>query len=266
MKGRKAMKRMLFFLIFAVVLFPPVTNRAMAHFGMLIPSDSMVMQGENRDISLTLSFSHPFEGLGMDMDKPATCGVAVNGKDTDLVHTLREKPVMGHRGWTMHYRINRPGVYVFHMEPKPYWEPAEDCYIIHFTKTYVGAFGDEEGWEEPLGLKTEIIPLTRPFGLYAGNVFQGVVMFNGKPVPGAEVEVEFYNRDGRAKASTGYMITQVIRTDTNGVFTYAAPRAGWWGFAGLMKSKEKIMREGEEKDIEMGAVLWVEFQEWMEKP
>lgn len=57
------------------------------------------------------------------------------------------------------------------MEPKPYFEPAEDCYIIHYTKTVVSAFG-LEGWDRELGLKTEIVPLTRPFGLYAGNVFQ----------------------------------------------------------------------------------------------
>lgn len=27
------------------------------------------------------------------------------------------------------------------MEPQPYWEPTEDCYIIHYTKAVVTAFG-----------------------------------------------------------------------------------------------------------------------------
>ena len=36
---------------------------------------------------------------------------------------------------------------MFYMEPKPYWEPAEDCFIIHYTKTVVTAFGDDEGWD-----------------------------------------------------------------------------------------------------------------------
>jgi cobalt/nickel transport protein len=151
------------------------------------------------------------------------------------------------------------------MEPRPYWEPIEDCYIIHYTKTVIGAFGQEEGWDEPLGLKTEIVPLTRPFGLYSGNVFQGVVMLDGKPVPKAEVEVEFYNREGKATAPTDYMVTQVVKADQNGVFTYAVPRAGWWGFAALNISDHKIKHEGEEKDIELGAVLWVQFHEWRER-
>ncbi len=62
------------------------------------------------------------------------------------------------------------------MVPKPYWEPAEDKFIKHITKTYIGAFGEEEGWSKPLGLEVEVVPITRPFGLYAGNVFQGRVL------------------------------------------------------------------------------------------
>jgi len=55
----------------------------------------------------------------------------------------------------------RPGVYAFFMEPNPYWEPAEDCFIVHYTKTVVTAFGDDEGWDEEIGLKTEIVPLSK---------------------------------------------------------------------------------------------------------
>ena len=44
-------------------------------------------------------------------------------------------------------------------------------------------------------MKTEIVPLSKPFGLYAGNVFQGIVKLNGKAVPYATVEVEYYNQD-----------------------------------------------------------------------
>ena len=40
-----------------------LTNQAFAHFGMIIPSDSMIMQGDNRGIRLNVSFSHPFENI-----------------------------------------------------------------------------------------------------------------------------------------------------------------------------------------------------------
>jgi len=129
---------------------------------------------------------------------------------------------------------------------------------VHYTKTVVTAFGDDEGWDEEIGLKTEIVPLSKPYGLYAGNVFQGIVKLDGKPVPFCEVEVEYYNEDGKAKAPTDYMVTQTIKTDVNGLFTYAAPKAGWWGFAALNTSEKKIKG----KDVELGAVLWVRFHDW----
>ncbi len=235
-----------------------------AHFGMVIPSTSMVDQ-KSRDLALTMSFSHPFEGEGMELAKPEKMAVYVHGAATDLLGTLHETSLFGHKAWKAGYRVKRPGVYSFVMQPRPYWEPAEDCFIIHYTKTMVGAFGDEEGWSEPLGLAAEIVPLTRPFGLYAGNVFQGRVLLNGKPAPHTDVEIEYYNRDGRAKAPSPYLVTQVVRADDNGVFTVGIPRAGWWGFAGLHTAGYQLKHEGTPKDVELGAVLWVECVNWQEK-
>jgi cobalt/nickel transport protein len=222
----------------------------------------MVMQGENRTVKLKLSFSHPMEMIGMVLEKPAVFAVMANGKRQNLLSTLKNTQVMGHKGWEIDYRIKRPGVYMFYMEPNPYWEAAEDVFIIHYTKTVVTAYGDDEGWDHELGLKTEIVPLSKPYGLYAGNVFQGIVKVDGKSVPYAEVEVEYYNIDGNAKAPSDYMITQTIKADQNGVFTYAAPKSGWWGFAALSTSHKKIMYQGLEKEVEIGAVLWVKFEEW----
>jgi len=234
---------------------------AWSHFGMLIPSDSMVMQDDDQTVTVTLSFSHPFEMAGMELVKPKVFSVLAGGKQLDLRDFLKPTRVMDHTAWQAAYPLKRPGVYMFYMEPEPYWEPAEDCFIIHYTKAVVTAFGDDEGWDEEIGLKTEIVPLSKPFGLYAGNVFQGIVKLNGKAVPFAEVEVEYYNQDTKYKAPTEYMITQTIKADGNGVFTYAAPVAGWWGFAALNGADFKLSHEGQQKDVELGAVIWVQFHE-----
>jgi len=238
---------------------------ASAHFGMAIPSDDMVVQGETKILKVVLSFSHPFEGSGMDLALPKTFGVWAAGEKQDLRGSLQKTVVMAHGAWQTDYGIKRPGVYIFYMEPEPYWEPAEDCFIVHYTKTVVTAFGDEEGWDAEVGLKTEIVPLSRPFGLYAGNVFQGIVKLDGKPVPYADVEIEFYNKEAKAKAPTESMVTQTTKADRNGVFTYAVPRSGWWGFAALNTADEKLKRNGEEKDVEIGAVIWVRFHDWEEQ-
>ncbi len=239
-----------------------MVSPAFAHFGMVIPSDSMVMQGESKAVRLVLSFSHPFELIGMELERPKVFAVNANGQAFDLRSTLQKTRVMGHAAWTTAYKIKRPGVYMFYMQPAPYWEPAEDCYIVHHTKTVVTAFGDDEGWDRELGLDAEIVPLAKPFGLYAGNVFQGIVKFKGQAKPYAQVEVEYYNQGQKAQAPTDYMVTQTIKADGNGVFTYAAPRPGWWGFAALNTADYKLKHQGEEKDVELGAVIWVRFHPW----
>jgi len=230
-----------------------------AHFGMLIPSDTMIMQGNNRTVSLRVSFSHPFEGIGMEMAKPRVCNVMANGNRIDLMGLLKKDTVMSRTAWSLDYKITSPGVYMFLVEPEPYWEPAENAFIVHYTKTVLTAFGDDEGWDHEIGLKTEIIPLSKPYGLYAGNLFQGIVKLNGKPVPFAEVEVEYYNKDRQLIAPTDYMVTQTIKADTNGVFSYVAPVAGWWGFAALNSADFKLEKDGQDKDVELGAVIWVKF-------
>jgi cobalt/nickel transport protein len=253
----KACKMTVLIALFTWIMVVP----AWSHFGMLIPSDSMVMQDDSRTLTIILSFSHPFEMVGMELSKPRVFQMLTDGKKQDLLDSLQETQVMGHKAWKAAYPVKRPGVYVFHMEPQPYWEPAEDAFIIHFTKSVVTAFGDDEGWDAEVGLKTEIVPLSKPFGLYAGNVFQGTVKMDGKPVPFAEVEVEYYNKDRKYTAPTDYMITQTIKADRNGVFTYSAPVSGWWGFAALNGADYKLTHQGEKKDVELGAVIWVFFHD-----
>ncbi len=258
------MKKALIFI--AITLSLPISaGPAQAHFGMLIPSDSMVMQDDNRTVNISLSFSHPFEMVGMDLVKPKAFAVFAAGKKQDLLGSLVPTQLMGRSAWKSAYAVRRPGVYVFYMEPQPYWEPAEDSFIVHYTKTVVTAFGDDEGWDAEIGLKTEIVPLSKPFGLYAGNVLQGIVKLNGKAVPFAEVEVEYYNIDKAHAAPTAYMITQTIKADGNGVFTYAAPVAGWWGFAALNPADFRLQHNGEDKDVELGAVIWVRFHDWQNR-
>ena len=151
---------------------------AAAHFGMVIPSENIVTQ-DKKSVNVQLSFSHPFEMVGMDLVKPKKFMVYKDNKETDLLDSLEETKVMDHTGWQTTYQVERPGVYQFVMEPFPYWEPTEDVSIIHYTKTIVAAFGYDSGWDEPVGLPTEIVPLTRPFGNYGGNSFTGQVFMGG---------------------------------------------------------------------------------------
>ena len=249
--------KIIMILFFVTVFLLGSISLANAHFGMIIPSNDMITKDDSKNITLKIQFIHPMEGDYMNMAKPVQFGVMIQGKKIDLLDKLQEKIVKDCITWEANYQAKRPGDYVFYVEPQPYWEPAEDCFIIHYTKVIVNALGLELGWDEEVDLKTEIVPLTRPYGLWTGNVFQGIVKVNGEPVSYAEVEVEYYNQDGKVKWPADPMITQVIKADQNGVFTYAMPQAGWWGFAALNEDEEKIKHNGEEKSVEIGAVLWI---------
>ncbi|MDR2726453.1 MAG: DUF4198 domain-containing protein, partial [Deltaproteobacteria bacterium] len=164
------MRKILFGLAAICLLAPALP--AQAHFGMILPSEQVVLQAEHNTITLDLKFWHPFANIGLDLDKPRALYAMRRGERADLLPGLRECKERGHTAWQASYTLDRPGLYAFVLEPEPYWEPEENCFIIHHAKAYAAAFGDDEGWDEPLGLKTEIVPLVKPHGLYAGNLFQ----------------------------------------------------------------------------------------------
>ncbi len=248
--------------IVTITLFLVNLGVAQAHFQMIIPSDDMVKQDEPAKLRLDVRFWHPLQGHGMPMDMPVQFGVWHDGQVTDLKPALKavqRKDSLGklRQGFDVVYDIRRPGDYIFFTEPQPYWEPAEESFIVHYTKTVVNAFGLEKGWDTELGLKTEIVPLTRPYGLWEGNVFQGIVKVNGKPAPFTEVEVEYFDETGVIQPPADPMITQVVKADANGVFTYAMPWGGWWGFAALNTDDKMLEHDGKPYPVEIGAVLWL---------
>ncbi len=236
-----------------------ITSPAHAHFGMIIPDQPIITQ-DNKATDITLSFSHPFENRTMNLDKPKRFFVTKNNKNTDLINTLEQIDLLEHTAWKASYSFKRPGIYQFVMEPEPYWEPSEDLSIIHYTKTIVPAFGDDEGWDKPVGLPTEIVPLLRPFGNYAGNSFTGQVLLNGVPAAHADVEVELYNPTGTYRAPSDYHVTQLVKANSEGIFTFTCPVAGWWGFSALTEADYTLKNpDGKDKPVELGAVLWTYF-------
>lgn len=242
--------------LFVIFLYPCGSE---AHFGLLIPSSSTVTDKEEANIKFTIAFSHPFERQGMPMAKPKEFFVMSDSAKTSLADRLKPASYLDQPAYTAEYTITKPGVYAFGVVPEPYFETAEDCFILHYTKVIIGAYGEEDGWHEPMGLPVEIVPLSRPFANYAGNTFTGLALKNGQPLKNAVVEVEFLNTDNSRQAPNEYFVTQTLLTDINGVFTYGAPWPGWWGFAVLTESDSKMDLNGQAKNAELGGVVWVKF-------
>lgn len=232
-----------------------LTSPAFAHFQEILPSADVLPEGGK--VTVSLVFTHPMErGPTMDMVRPARVGIATAKGVEDISGSLIEAPVDGKQAWRFERDIAEPGAEVLFVEPKPYWEPAENKYIIHYAKVVVDGYASGEGWDRLVGLPVEIAPLVRPTGLWTGNLFRGVVLKDGQPVPGAEVEVEWVN-DGSVTPPNEAFITQVIKADAMGVFSYAMPKAGWWGFAALIDGPETQSPDGKTAATELGALMWV---------
>jgi cobalt/nickel transport protein len=234
---------------------------ALAHFQELIPSADIVAEDGARDLRLDLAFTHPMErGPLMDMGLPVRFGVLSGGKAQNLKASLRPGKQDGKTVFSAEFRLDQPGDHIFFVEPAPYWEKAEGKWIIHYTKVVVD-FAGGGGWDKPVGLPVEIEPLVRPYGLWTGNLFRGIVRKAGKPVPFAEIEVEWRN-DGSLKAPSDPFVTQVIKADASGQFAYAMPRAGWWGFAALVDGDKPVKSpDSKSAKVELGGLIWVRTQD-----
>jgi cobalt/nickel transport protein len=240
------------------IFFLGLTAPAGAHFLVLRPS-SDVVGPEERSVSLEILFTHPMEqGPIMELGRPERFGVLAGGKDRDLLGQLRPRKIDGKTVYDASIRLERPGDFVFYLQPAPYWEASEETVIVHCTKVVVDFLGVEKGWDAMVGFPVEIEPLVRPYGLWTGNTFRGVVRHRGQPVPWARIEVEYLNEGGKVKAPNDAFVTQVIKADADGVFCYSMPKAGWWGFAALVSGPEKMKGpNGKMVDVELGGVMWI---------
>ena len=234
---------------------------AAAHFQEILPTTDRVGPDQPA-LELLLAFTHPMaRGPAMPMARPERVAVATRAGVSELTDRLEPVTVDGAAAWRLGYQPAEPGILQFLVEPAPYWEPAEGKLIRQNAKVIVDAFDWGEGWDRPVGLPVEIVPLVQPFGLWTGNLFSGRVLADGEPLPGAEVEIEWAN-DGSVDPAGLGTLTQVLKADPNGIFHYALPRAGWWGFAALTLAAEPGKApDGQLVPVELGGVIWVQARD-----
>ena len=246
-----------------------LSDASQSHFQLMYTPTSQLEKPATVDMKLV--FGHPMDnGHVMDMGKPEALSVTFKGKQTDLLGDLKSidwaGPENKAKAFDLEYKVRRNGDYIFALTPAPYYEGGEDIYIQQITKRYINKGGLPTGWEEPLGLKTEIVPKNKPYQVLAGSTFTGQLLSEGKPVAGVECEIEFLNTKidsaensfahGTLRDTPASAIVAV--TDDNGMFTFGIPKAGKWGFACLGSGPDK---EFDGKELSQDAVLWIEAQD-----
>lgn len=254
-----------------------MSTSVFAHFQVVYTPQSALEKGKN--IPLKLVFTHPFADehtmdMGLQSDKTKADVEAFyvihKEKKTDLKDKLKEITFKGShnsgRAYSTEYKAKKMGDHLFVLKPAPYYEANEDAYIQQITKMMVNVAGTPTDWDSELGLKTEIVPLAKPYSIWEGSTFSGIVKSEGKPVPFAEIEVEYLNHDidlkknatikkARYKAPQDSFVTLTIKADANGKFTFGVPKAGWWGFAALGSGPDKKFKG---KELSQDAVIWIQ--------
>ncbi|MBR6953037.1 MAG: DUF4198 domain-containing protein, partial [Campylobacter sp.] len=64
---------------------------AFAHFGVILPSESVVEDEANSKLNLKLEFTHPFEKMPMNLELPNVAEVAINGEKKSILQDLKEQ-------------------------------------------------------------------------------------------------------------------------------------------------------------------------------
>ncbi|MBN2752102.1 MAG: DUF4198 domain-containing protein [Rhodospirillaceae bacterium] len=247
----------------ATTLF--TASGAQAHFQLLYtPNVNLEKPG---DVPFKAIFWHPMEnGHAMDMEKPQSLAAYFKDEKIDLLPNL--KPITFHgasnaaKAFEFSLNAKRNGDYVLALTPSPYYEKGEDIFIQQITKSFINKGGLPTNWADPIGLPAEIVPLNKPTNILAGSTFSGQVLSDGKPVAGAEIEIEYMslppdmkaNKPGKGTAPSVPGGAIVAITDTNGIFTFGIPKAGFWGFAALGVGPAK---EHAGKELSQDAVIWI---------
>ena len=272
----------------SLVLVALLAVATFAHFEILYTPKVEVDQ---KEVTLTNFFSHPFDGHYL-----MTSGLIENGDSLGI-----EKFLLVHQGTTTDLsknitpvtytttdetgkKVSAPGFditlnkkvgfrsagdYAVVVVPHPFFEPSEGehgIYIQQITKLFINKGGMGDSWKErQLDGYTEIIPLVRPYDITEGSLFRGVVVDNnGKPVEGAVVEVEYLNYDvdmkkhtfgGEAEITNDKKGIATLITDVNGIFAYIPQEEGYWGFAALSAGSDK---EYQGKELEQDPVIWIQ--------
>lgn len=228
-----------------------------AHFQTLTPNIPLITRDTGGQLQFDLRFTHPMaQGPSMAMAHPVQMGVQAQGEKRSLLDQLLPTQVDGQSAWILNYPVKRPGTYRFFLEPAPYFDTSEDKFIRQHTQVVVDAYAAGHGWEEPLGLTSEIQPLSRPFALWQGSLFSGRVLYKGKPQAHTKIEIEHLNPEGVIVADA--FINQVVYSNAQGEFSISLPKAGWWGIAALIDGDEPLAGpDGKMKPVSEDALLWL---------
>jgi len=232
---------------------------ARAHYNMLLPETASAKRGDT--VAFLYQWGHPFEHQLFDAPAPRSLWVlSPDGKKSDLISTLEKAAVPGAEGktvtaWRFRFKPEQRGDYVILLAAEPIWMEEEHEFWQDSVKVVLHVQA-QKNWDAIVEPGFEIVPLTRPYGLQPGMVFQAALETGKANGSGLIVEVERYNQSPPKALPADEQITRTVKTDRNNVLTCSLPEAGWWGITAQRESG-KMARNGKEYSTRQRTTLWV---------
>ncbi|NQY52350.1 MAG: DUF4198 domain-containing protein [Campylobacteraceae bacterium] len=265
--------RKLLFMILTLFL----STNIFAHVQLLYTPTLTLEKGKT--IELRQIFTHPFEDkYTLDMGKQHDSKVFSKVSEFYVINKKKKKNLLsslidiqfkgnvnsGH-AYKARYKARKMGDHILILKTAPFYEDNQDIYIQQIVKTIINVAGAPTDWDRDLNLEAEIVPLTKPYSIWEGGSFTGIVKSNGRIVPYANIDVSYLNRDinikenkmGKDKIIAPHtsFTSLGIKTNKNGEFTFTIPKAGFWGFNARDLNKNKKFKN---KKLEIDGIIWVE--------
>jgi len=243
------------------------------HYTMLLPETPSARRGV--PVTLIYQWGHPFEHQLFDAPPPARVAVfGPDGKANDLTAGMEKvKVVAGEDKGVTAYRLRftpeQRGDYTIVLSTPPMWME-EDKEFLQDNVQVVVHVQAQKAWDVNTGQRFKLVPLTRPYGLQAGTVFQAQVQapplaavpgpggptWPLRPLAGSLVEVEHYNPRPPKRLPPDEQITRTCKTDPSGVVTCTLAEPGWWCITAQRPGPAQV-RAGKRYQTKERATLWV---------
>lgn len=234
---------------------------ASAHYPFLIADRSPDMGQRGGIINLTYGLGELHDELFAEARAPDWVrGYTFDGGTFELTDKLQKNGNV----FNIKYRSRRIGDTWIVAHVPMTWSTHDSTFTETTVRTVIHQ-GLSRGWETPLGLPLEIVPLNQPYGLLPGDSFRFEVLHDGEPLTGAKIYAEKYHTPPLKKPyPSEVLLTRTSRTDRNGIANIELHSSGWWVLF-VVQELDEIKQDGQSGVATLQDAVWVYVDEMPEQ-
>ncbi len=226
---------------------------ASAHYPFLIGDRSPDMGQRSGVINLTYGLGELHEDIFVDARTPDWVrGYTFDGGTFELTDKLQKSGKV----FNIKYRSRRIGDTWIVAHVPMTWSEHDSTFTETTVRTVIHQ-GLSRGWETPLGLPLEIVPLNQPYGLLPGDSFRIELLHDGEPLTGTKIYAEkYYNPPLQKPYPSEALLTRTSRTDRNGIANINLHSSGWWVLF-VLHELDDMERDGRSGVATLQDAVWI---------